>query len=149
VANVGIGKVKFGMSRDEIVAIMGEPETEQAVAISVGPETTAPATNLNYSSLGLQLLILGDEPGKLHWLIANPVDEYSQPRHDFVGQTDTGIRMGASVQDVIDAYGVPDAPVPGDSTHGVVVRYEKIGTMFSFANGKLIQIMTGRSQRYP
>lgn len=129
----GIGAVKFGMSREQIVAILGEPEF------------TLHKVYLCYPSKGLQLVLVGREPDKLGMIIANPSDAASLTRNDFRGRTDKGIRMGSSKQEVRDAYGEPDAPLPRDEgMHADVFRYEKLGMMFGFTDSKVQQIVLSR-----
>jgi hypothetical protein len=132
VPGVGIGAVKFGMSRKEIVAILGEPEV------------TLHDTYLGYLSKGLQLALGGDELGMI---IANPSDAASLVRNEFPGQTEKGIRIGSSWEEVLERYGEPDPPLPSDRGNPAEMgfaRYEKLGLMFSFANDKVAQIFASR-----
>ena len=134
VPGVGIGQVKFGMSRKEIVAILGEPEV------------VLHDTYLGYLSLGLQLVTGGPELDKLEMIIANPSDAASHVRNDFPGETDKGIRIGSSWQAVIDAYGQPDPPLPSDKDHPQIksARYEKLSLAFSFVDDKVAQIFASQ-----
>ncbi len=132
VPGVGIGQVKFGMSRDEIVAILGEPEV------------VLHDTYLGYLSMGLQLVTGGPELDELEMIIANPGDAASNVRHEFPGQTDKGIRIGSSWQEVIDAYGQPDPPLPSTPAYMKLVGYEKLGLSFSFVEDKVAQIFVSR-----
>ena len=136
VPGVGIGKVKFGMSRKQIVAVLGEPEF------------TMHDEYLCYPSKGLQLVLGGREPDKLGMIIANPSDAASATRNEFLGQTDKGIRMGSSEKQVRDAYGEPDPPLPSDKDlHASVklLRYDKLGIMCSFVDDRLGQIFATRT----
>jgi hypothetical protein len=136
VPGVGIGEVKFGMSREQIVAILGEPEF------------TLHEEYLGYPSKGLQLSLGGREADKLGWIVANPGDAASLVQHDFRGQTDKGIRIGSSSRAVADAYGKPDPPLPSDKDHPQlhVARYETLGLMFSFVDDKVAQIFASRTK---
>lgn len=127
----GIGTVKFGMSREQIVAVLGEPEF------------TMHKVYLCYPSKGLQLALTGREPDKLGLIIANPADAASLTRNDFPGQTDKGIRIGSSSQEVRDAYGKPDGPLADDGA--AIVRYKELGIMFSFIDGKVAQIIAAQT----
>ncbi|MBX3438975.1 MAG: hypothetical protein KF861_15900 [Planctomycetaceae bacterium] len=129
----GIGPVKFGMSREQIVALLGDPEF------------TLHESYLCYPSKGLQLVLAGREPDMLGMIIVNPSDAASLTRNDFHGRTDKGIRMGSSKQEVRDAYGEPDAPLPSDrGSRADVFRYEKLGVMFVFLDSKVQQIILNR-----
>jgi hypothetical protein len=133
VPGIGIGEVKFGMSREQIVAILGEPEF------------TMYDEYLCYASKGLQLVLKGPGPGTLGMIIANPGDAISLTRNEFPGQTNKGIRMGSSKEQVRDAYGEPDPPLPSDKKDHPVARYSKLGLMFGFADGKVQQISVDRT----
>ncbi|MFN0055051.1 MAG: hypothetical protein ACKV0T_23000 [Planctomycetales bacterium] len=133
---VGVGEVKFGMTRDQIVGILGEPEF------------TLHKVYLNYPSMGLQFVLQGPEGNEtLGLIIANPWDAASLTRRDFPGETSKGIRIGSSVQQVHDAYGKPDPAHPGDKAppdgpH--IARYGKQSLMFGFVDGKVAQIVMSR-----
>lgn len=136
--SVGVGEVKFGMTKDQIVGILGEPEF------------TLHKVYLNYPSLGLQLVLNGRGPkGRetLGLIIANPWDAASLTRREFPGGTPEGIRIGSSVQQVHDAYGEPDPAQPSDQAppdgpH--LARYGKQALMFGFLDGKVAQIVMSR-----
>jgi len=132
VPGIGIGEVKFGMSREQIVAILGEPEFTNLGAY------------LCYPSRGLQLILVGREPDRLGMIIANPMDLVALTRNEFPGQTDKGIRMGSSEQQVREAYGAPDPPLPTDKGQGIA-RYGKLAIMFGFVDGKVQQIIAERT----
>lgn len=135
---VGVGEVRFGMTKDQIVGVLGEPEF------------TLHKVYLNYPSMGLQLVLNGPGPeGRetLGTIIANPWDAASLTRRDFPGGTPEGIRIGSSVQQVHDAYGEPDPAQPSDkaSADGPhVARYGKQALMFGFVDGKVAQIVMSR-----
>ena len=135
---VGVGEVKFGLTKDQIVGILGEPEF------------TLHKIYLNYPSMGLQLVLNGPGPeGRetLGMIIANPWDAAGLTRRDFPGSTPEGIRVGSSVQQVRDAYGEPDPAQPSDKAppdgpH--LARYGKQALLFGFVDGKVAQIVMSR-----
>ena len=115
------------MSREEIVAILGEPET------------TLHGVYLNFASRGVQLVLVGREPDRLGTIIANPWDAGSLTRHDFSGQTDKGVRIGSSESEVRQKYGVPDANRrPG------TLAYDSVGISFGLVDDKVAQIIVVR-----
>lgn len=129
----GVGEVKFGMSREQIVAILGEPEF------------TLHNSYLCYPSKGLQLVLVGREPDKLEQIIANPFDAANLTRNDFPGRTDKGIRIGSTKQEVRDAYGEPTPPPPGvKRTRADMIGYEKFRLAFGFTDNKVVQIILAR-----
>ena len=124
------------MSREQIVAILGEPEF------------TMYDSYLCYPSKGLQLVLVGREPDKLGMIIANPADAASLTRNEFPGQTDKGIRIGSSEKQVRDTYGEPDAPLPSDKDvpkQLKIARYKNLGIQFEFTDDKLAQIIAVRT----
>ena len=135
---VGVGEVKFGLTKDQIVDILGEPEF------------TLHKIYLNYPSMGLQLVLNGPGPEgneTLGLIIANPWDVASLTRRDFPGGTSEGIRIGSSVQQVHDAYGKPDPAHPSDKAppDGLhIARYGKQALLFGFLDGKVAQIVISR-----
>ncbi len=136
VPGVGIGEAKFGMSREQIVAVLGEPE------FVIGE------TCLCYPSKGLQLCLVGREPDRLGMIIANPMDYATRTRNEFPGQTDKGIRIGSSEQEVLDTYGEPDPLRPGEhapSERVGVASYGELGLQYRFVEGKVQQIITART----
>ena len=122
----GIGKSHFGMSRREIVAILGEPE------VTIDSEN-----RLEYPSLGLQLLLTGNERlGQLGIIIASNRSAY---QHSFPGQTEQGIRIGSTREEVIAAYGELRRS-SGES----VISYPWRGLTFTFAQGRVVEMSVAR-----
>lgn len=72
--------------------------------------------------MGLQLVLVGREPDKLGMIIAKPMDLVSLTRNDFSGQTNYGVQMGSSEQQVRDAYGAPDPPLQSDKGRRMSIR---------------------------
>ncbi len=131
VPGVGIGSVRFGMSRDEIVALIGEPEFTQHDVY------------LCYPSIGLQLVLVGREPDKLGLIIANPGDAPSLMQHDFPGKTDKGIGIGSTIKQVLTAY--PDFIMEKHEKIPLVsFSNESLGLKIWLSEGKVGQIMAVR-----
>ncbi|HEX4794924.1 MAG TPA: hypothetical protein VH370_14080 [Humisphaera sp.] len=126
VPGVGIGDAKFGMARAQVVAILGEPEFTMYDSL------------LCFPSKGLQLVFNAGNPSTFQSIIANPADAASRVRNDFPGQTDKGIRIGSSKQEVLDAYGEPDPLPPGYDKRIDMASYNiKLGIQFNFIEGKV------------
>jgi outer membrane lipoprotein-sorting protein len=134
---VGVGDVRFGMTRAEIVQLLG------------APEFTLHKTYLNYPSMGLQLALLGPEGREtLGMIIANPWDAANLTKRDFPGNTAEGISMGSTVEQVHEAYGEPDPPPTGKSAlpEGLHMDgYGKRGLSFGYTDGKVAQIIMSRN----
>lgn len=134
VPHVGLGEARFGMTRDEVVAIFGEPETVQFDVY------------LGYPSQGFQLVMAG--PGETFgFVIANPMDAASLTRHEFPGQTDKGIRIGSTEQDVRTAYGAPDPQSAEVRPPSAMLRYDSLGLAFVCMQGKVVQIQVAQTER--
>jgi hypothetical protein len=128
----GIGPVRFGATRAEIVAAFGEPEHEQFDVY------------LNYPSRGLQLVLAGAEAGRLGLIIANPADAANANRHAFAGATREGVRIGSTAAEIVAAYGPADAPPAGEPPRAEQLLYGRLGTQFVLMNGRVAQMIVGR-----
>lgn len=89
IPGVGVGRIRFGMSSQEISEILGEPEFVQHDSY------------LCYPSKGLQFIVGGNE---LQTIIANPGDAPSLVQHDFPGRTDKGMGIGSTMEQLMEAY---------------------------------------------
>jgi hypothetical protein len=66
-------------------------------------------------------------------------DADSLPTHRaFQGKTREGIRLGATPDEVLKAYGKPDTQ--NDSSSYAALTYQKRGLIFEFRHGKLASI---------
>ncbi|GAA4421754.1 hypothetical protein [Bremerella cremea] len=131
---VGIGKIQFGATRAEIAAEFGEPEL------------TLFNDYLCYPSLGMQLVLTGREPDKLGMIIANPADAANLRKNPFPGRTEEGIRIDSTREQVIAAYGEPDAPHKNSPQHPVVqdLSYGAKRIRFILLEDKVAQIILAR-----
>jgi outer membrane lipoprotein-sorting protein len=151
----GIGPVRFGMSREEVVRALGKPDSSST------SESTMPAqadtglyskpqtyvtTTLDYSSRGFSLNLSSSFRvegttypgyGLLSIRVFNEVDQAPTFR-DFQGKTREGIRLGATPDDVLKVYGEPDNKIENGSFKGL--SYLKFGWSFEFRHGKLAAI---------
>ncbi len=125
---VGIGPVKFGMSREEIENLFG-----RADAVVEGKNNV----DLNYGSRGFTL---GVRKNVGLWTIWCKTQEFSLPFriNDFSGKTDKGIAMGASKADIMRVYGKPDAENIIQTT--TQLAYREPDVSFTIVNDKLIQM---------
>ncbi|RCS55910.1 hypothetical protein DTL42_00525 [Bremerella cremea] len=122
----GIGDIHFGMSRSEIVAILGEPE------VTINSEYT-----LKYPSMGLELQLAGHvQLGRLGIIVVSNRGAY---QHSFPGQTEEGIRIGSTREEVIAAYGEPSR-----HSNAALISYPWNGLTFSFAKGRVVEISVAR-----
>jgi len=98
---LGVGDVQFGMSKDQVIKHLGRPDKEYP-----GAETT----KLDYvASRGLGLTIHAERGLQMIqcWSDSAP-QKLPFPVTTFAGRTKEGIGMGATREQIIDAYGQPD-----------------------------------------
>ncbi len=126
----GIGPARFGMSREEVVRVFGPPD-----------EIVENLQSYRYASRGIELFI---SPQRGLWGIICRVQTVSLTRiRDYTGQTAEGIRMGATTDDIVAAYGPADARVSADS--GETLSYQSLHIHFQFHRGKLVFIQQDAS----
>ncbi|MHC4430772.1 MAG: hypothetical protein ACYTBS_02920 [Planctomycetota bacterium] len=127
---VGIGPVRFGMSKDEVIEHFGQPDR-----IFEGKVTKlhyVPSRGLNFvvdGELGLQEIGCWSE-GMLPSRVTT-----------FTGTTREGVRMGASHEEIVAAYGQPDRTSTNDAGGFQILHYDKLSTEFSVKDGKIITIV--------
>jgi hypothetical protein len=123
---VGIGPVKFGMSKEEVIKHFGPPD-----------KVLADGTKLNYvSSRGLSFTV-NPELGLQEigcW------SEGMLPSHatTFAGKTKEGIGIGASEEEIVAAYGLPDRTSSGSGDIIKNLHYDKLSSKFSLKEDKLM-----------
>jgi len=123
---VGIGKVRFGMSEEEVVKILGQPDKRKP-------------RSLIYRPLGLSVTVhpkLGVFSFGCFTKRAIPWwDRFST--NDFRGATKDGIRMGSSEGEIVRAFGKPDER--DDQGRQVDLTYETLGLWFLLLSDRMIQ----------
>ena len=92
---IGIGNVSFGMSREQVIDILGQPDS---------PGSELPLS-LNYFSRGYSLAIDRDGVARISCYSNRAMIWRARA---FQGQTLEGIRIGSTRQDLEAAYGSPD-----------------------------------------
>jgi hypothetical protein len=130
---VGIGPVKFGMSREEVERLLGKPDGVQEVG-------NRGAVNLNYGSRGFFLFV----SKTLGVITISCVAQKSMAFRvrDFTGKTDKGIALGVAKADIIRAYGEPNRnETQKGSTY---LSYGKLQADFTLFDDKLVEMMFQR-----
>jgi hypothetical protein len=96
---VGIGPVKFGMTRPEVEKLLGKPDAVQELGKSG-------YVDLNYGSRGFFLGV----SKKLGVVTISCVAQKVMATRvrDFAGKTDKGVGLAARIADVIQTYGQPN-----------------------------------------
>jgi hypothetical protein len=133
---VGIGPVKFGMSRAEVEKLLGKPDF-------VEERGKSGYVDMSYGSRGF-FIGVGKTLGVV--IISCVAQKTMATRvHDFTGKTDKGIALGSSQAAVIKAYGEPARKEKNmGSTY---LSYAKIQADFTFYGDELVQMMFTRQRQ--
>ena len=126
---VGVGPIKFGMQKDEVIKILGKPD-----------KTDESGQSLNYvESKGISLFVTSKQG-------VTAIDCWSEnyplgKAKNFYGNTKKGIGMNATRAEIVAAYGQPDKT----SSNGplTTLYYEKLNAQFSLAGDKLVNLKMG------
>ena len=126
---VGIGPVKFGMSKEEVIKHFGQPDRVHEGEVT--KLSYVPSRGLSFaihSELGMQEISCWSE-GMLPSRVTT-----------FAGRTKEGIGIGASEEEIAAAYGQPDRTSTGSK--GVIQNHHYDGPQakFSLQEGKLISM---------
>jgi hypothetical protein len=136
----GVGPVRMGALKDEVVSFFGTPdwiETQgRSPRMSPAPgqkpatgEAAVVLERLHYYSLGFEVMV-SSVRGMTEFRCL-PVGAIARK---FLGKTDAGIQLGASIDDVIREHGTPEVKSHFRNTN---LRYVHKGWSFLFGDGKL------------
>jgi len=130
---VGIGPVKFGMSRPEVERLLGKPD-------GVQEQGQHGFVNMNYGSRGCFIGVSKVFGATMISCVAQV--QMAVRVRDFSGKTDKGIALGASIADIIRVYGEPDSKETNmGSTY---LTYNKLDADFTLFGDKLVGMMFQR-----
>jgi len=141
----GIGPAKFGMSKEQVVKLLGEPEEKGEAKQLVGRTgATWKAESWYYNSQGLRIGFSSlPEPGGLSSITCRPGNFRSR---GFQGKTSEGIGLGSSPEDVRRAYGYPTEEQPFKDGLGAY-RYPEKGFRVGFVDGVVYQLQIERPRK--
>ncbi len=123
---VGLGPVKFGMTKQQAIEALGKPDKEEQRGMA-----------LEYYSRGYGILV-GPVRG-VQMIHCFTQVTFAIKVRDFQGKTTEGIGMGSRRADVEKAYGKPDeARMNGPQT--TYLEYRKRGLHFTLFNDKVVQL---------
>lgn len=156
---VGVGPVKFGMSKEQVILHLGQPDkvngkgrgldrlVSRGISRTIGPwngisifDSWKHGTGLSYAaSKGISVAVspyggvsvIDCWSKKIKTITWDPVAS-------FEGQTKEGIGMNASQEQVRTAYGKPDTTSLRGPT--MILIYKELRTQFTFMNGRLVNI---------
>ncbi|GAI08104.1 unnamed protein product [marine sediment metagenome] len=123
---VGIGPVKFGMSKEEVIENFGEPD-----------KVEGGGQGLNYvASKGFSLFVSPMRGVRAIdcWSEKYPVGTVS----NFAGKTKEGIAMNASRAEIVAAYGKPDRTTSNGPM--TTLHYGKFRAQFVIMHDKLVNL---------
>jgi len=133
---VGIGDVKFGDSRDAIIAAFGKPDQIQAQGKELNYVASRGVSYTVDADMGLQRIKLWSE----NWPTTLPFAVST-----FAGKTKADIGMGATREQIVAAYGEPDRTSTADSPSlkDIIenLHYDKLEMKCTLAHGKLAAII--------
>jgi hypothetical protein len=125
---VGVGPVRFGMSKNQVIECFGEPDKMEAGGMMIQ----------YVKSKGISLML---DPTRGVRAIDCWSTDYPQPlpgMTTFAGKTKEGIAMGAGREQIVAAYGEPDRTIPRGALETLL--YNKLGAQFMFAENKLVNM---------
>jgi hypothetical protein len=124
---VGVGAVKFGMSKEEVIKSLGRPERDERIALYY------------LGSKGIHI-VLNPRTGvsQIHcWSKDFPMPP-PEALTTFVGKTEQGIGMGSSREQIVAAYGRPDTD---DAQGGMgVLSYKQLKIDFTLSQNKVVSL---------
>jgi outer membrane lipoprotein-sorting protein len=136
-AQVGIGPARFGMTKEEVIRVLGQPDAIPA---------ESRGTILQYFSRGFSLTFAPKRG--LFWIQCWTQKAIIARVRDFKGKTREGIGMGSSAKDIERAYGKPDErETNGPAT--VYLRYRKLGLDFTLFSDKLVEFVAEAQPKKP
>ena len=127
---VGIGPVRFGMSRAEVIEHFGQPD--RIFEGQPAKLNYVPSRGLNFvvdAELGLEEIGCWSE-GMLPSRVTT-----------FAGSTKEGIGIGASQEEITSAYGQPDRTSTDAKGITQNLHYDKLNTRFSLKEGSVTSIV--------
>lgn len=125
---VGLGPVRFGMSKDQVIQHLGEPDRMEAGGMMIQYVKSKGISLMLDPTRGVRSIDC--------WSTDHP---HAMPgMTSFAGKTKEGIAMGASREQIVTAYGEPDRTVPRGDIE--VLFYDKLQTQFMLIQNGLINM---------
>jgi len=125
---LGIGPVRFGMSKEEVVKHFGEPDGIDGGGMSLNYIASKGLSFLVDSSRGVRGIDCWAKEG------LPPGTEAG----DFAGSTKKGIVMGAGAEQIASAYGRPDRVTDAGSM--TILYYNKLRCFFTLKEDRLVKL---------
>jgi hypothetical protein len=127
----GVGPVKFGMPKEQVIEYLGEPGRMEGGGIAMFYLETKGISLVLSPRLGVQEINC--------WSKEYPKMYPDMPDiNTFVGKTIEGIGMGAGREQIVAAYGEPDKTDSRDPF--AILHYARLRTQFWLVQNKLVNI---------
>ena len=127
---IGIDKVRFGMTIEQMKNILGEPVRSRGIIHE-------------YSDLGFAILTIKDNTVTMIACGDRRRADSTLIKNCNI-RTKKGIGMGSTREDIVKAYGEPSStqeiPGPGEGI-AVLLRYDKLNSEFQLRNGRVTHMM--------
>jgi len=120
---VGVGKVRAGMSMDEVIAQLGKPDGKPGDRL------------LEYRRLGFAVGF-GRDGAVNVVMCGNSTGVNDSLAKAFTGRTKEGLGLGSSRADVVKAYGEPSGVEKGPAARESL-KYSPLGLTFLLLEGKV------------
>jgi outer membrane lipoprotein-sorting protein len=136
IPGVGLGPVKFGMSKEEALKILGKPDEEEDVE---------KGGYIGYRWRGYGVYI-GVKSGVVSGFGCSSQEEMGPVKgRDFAGKTKEGIGIGSKFNDLEKAFGKPDSKKE-NGPQTTYVRYNRLGLSFTLFSDKVVGMTMMRPQ---
>jgi outer membrane lipoprotein-sorting protein len=126
---VGIGPVRFGMSKEEVIKAIGQPD-------SIPPE--GKGIELRYASRGFSLNVTPSRGLVMIFCYTQKTTFWKT--NDFQGKTKEGIVMGDSEKKIVATYGKPNSREEREGGT-IYLQYSEPSIHFTLFGDKLVQYM--------
>ena len=125
---VSVGPISFGMSRDQIIAALGEPDVDESGIALFYPKSKGLSFRLDPTK-GVREISC--------WSELHPMP-FPDGMTTYPGKTKEGIGMNATREEIIAAYGEPDRTSSRGPTE--FLDYANLKAQFSILNNKLVSL---------
>ncbi len=125
---VGVGPIKFGMTKDQVIAALGEPDVDEGGIALFYPKKKGLSFRLAPNKGVCEISC---------WSELHPMP-FPDGMTTYPGKTKEGIGMNATRDEIIAAYGEPDSTRSKGPIE--VLDYAKLNIQFSIVDNKLVSL---------
>lgn len=123
---VGMGSIRFGMSKENVIKEIGEPEKVEDGGMS-----------FLYRSKGFSLMVSPKSGVQYFNFYTRKAAPPFTSVKDFSGKTEEGISMGAKQSKILAVYGLPDSERKNGAQ--ITLEYDRLGLTFILLKDELVQ----------